>query len=266
MSDRSKEIKMRKFIPFFLVLGLSFMACVDAGGVWQGNQRNAAAAEEPGVSDKPLSLYPAYLQTPLDMPVLLEAETNPVGKKLFWSSSVPSVATVDSEGCITPVGTGETVITCTLADQPGVTATCGVLVVAEGKILLWEYPPPQMDLDAVIAEIEAVEPEAEETANPPDVSEVPWPDAWPDGFPKMEGKVAFTYGETPESQNGLMVMLKDPGIETAKKYVDALAALGFKANDYSSGDNYNVMLEGNGYNIMVVYDLNRKECVVLVKK
>ena len=125
---------MKRIISFLLMLGLSFLACV-------------AAAEVSGVSNMPLTLYPAYLQTTLDMPVLLEAETYPAGQRLTWSSSVPSVAAVDQEGCTTPVSPGETVITCALADQPGVTATCGVLVVAEGKILLWEYPPEPVDLD-----------------------------------------------------------------------------------------------------------------------
>ena len=93
-----------------------------------------------------------------------DAGTVPAGAKLLRSSPVPSVASVDWEGCVTPVSPGGTVITRALADQPGVTAACGVLVVAEGKILLWEYQPEPMDLDALIAETEA-----EYAANPPDV-------------------------------------------------------------------------------------------------
>ena len=129
-----------------------------AGNAEQGN----AAA---------LSLYPAYLQTPLDMPVVLDAESYPADQRLTWSSSNPSVAAVDAEGCVTPVRPGETLITCALADQPGVTATCGVLVVEEGKILLWEYPPEPEDMDAIIAEMEE-----DFAANPPEAPEASWPD------------------------------------------------------------------------------------------
>ena len=179
---------MRRIVLFLLVLSLSVLACV-------------AAAEEPNVSSMPLSLYPAYLQTPLDMPVVLDAETYPVGQRLLWSSSVPSVAIVDAEGCVTPVSPGETLVTCALADQPGITATCGVLVVSEGKILLWEYPPETMDMDAIIAEFEE-----EFAANPPEAPEVSWPDNWPDDLPRVDGKVTHAGGGFSES-TGLYVML-----------------------------------------------------------
>ncbi|MCL1855432.1 MAG: Ig-like domain-containing protein [Clostridia bacterium] len=240
---------MRKIISCLLILGLSFLACVSAG------------VAESGVSYIPLTLYPAYLQTPLDMPVVLDAETYPAGQRLTWSSSVPSIATVDWEGCVTPVSPGETAITCALADQPDVTATCGVLVVAEGDILLWAYPPEPMDLDAIIAEMEA-----EYAANPPEAPEVPWPDTWPDAFPKIEGKVTLAYGDSPESENGLFVTLTDTGLDTAKAYVSTLVALGLKANDYSREDNYCVLLKGNEYEIIVMFDLNSLECKVMMKK
>ena len=242
---------MKRIVSFLLIVSLSFLACM-------------AIAEELGVSSSPLSLYPAYLQTPLDMPVVLDAETYPAGQRLTWSSSVPSIATVDAEGCVTPVSPGETLVTCALADQPGVTATCGVLVVSEGTILLWEYPPEHIDMDAIIAELEAEA--AANPPSPPEATEVPWPDAWPDAFPIMEGKVIFAYGDSPESETGVMVTLADLGIETVRAYVSTLAALGLKTNDYSSEGTYYVMLEGNGYNIMVVYDLSSLECMVMVRK
>ena len=240
---------MKRSVPFLLIMGLSFLACM-------------AIAEELGVSSSPLSLYPAYLQTPLDMPVVLDAETYPAGQRLAWSSSVPSVATVDAEGCVTPVSPGETVITCALADQPGVTATCGVLVVSEGKILLWEYPPEQIDMDAIIAALEA-----EAAANPPEATEVPWPDAWPDDIPRMAGKVTYAGSDVAEPNTGLYVMLTIQEIDTVKAYVDELTSLGFKGNpmDYDGG--FFVQLSGKGYTeIMIAYTADEQQCFVGVKK
>jgi len=249
---------MKRIISFVLVLSLPFLAGLNTSGVWSYNQSNVAFAEEPDVSNMPLSLYPAYLQTPLDMPVLLDAETYPAGQRLIWSSSDPSVATVDGEGCITPINTGETVITCALADQPGVTAACGVLVVAEGKILLWEYPPEPVDMDAIISALEA-----EAAANPP---VVPWPDAWPDDLPKLEGTVTSAGGDFTEP-TGLYVTLaiQDAGI--VKAYVDELVSLGLKGKpmDYDGG--FFAQLSGKGYKeVMVSYTVSEQQCFVSVKK
>ncbi|MCL1855654.1 MAG: Ig-like domain-containing protein [Clostridia bacterium] len=236
---------MKRIISFLLILSLSFLACI-------------ACAEEPGASNTPLTLYPAYLQTPLDMPIVLDAETYPVGQRLVWSSSVPSVATVDAEGCVTPFSPGETVITCALADQPSVTATCGVLVVAEGKILLWEYPPELMDLDAVIAEMEA-----EYAANPP---EVPWPDAWPGDLPKMEGVVKSAGGGLTE-ENGLYVMLTVQEPDIVKAYVDELLSLGFNGKPMEYDGGFFAQLSGNGYTeVMVSYTESEQQCFISVKK
>jgi len=81
----------------------------------------------------PISIYPAYLQTTLGMPVLLDAQTDPAGGTLLWSSSDPTVAAVDGEGCVTPVSPGEAVITCMLVDETYGIAECGVWVAAEGR-------------------------------------------------------------------------------------------------------------------------------------
>ena len=249
---------MKRIISFVLALSLSFLAGLNTSGVWSYNQSNVAFAEEPDVSNMPLSLYPAYLQTPLDMPVVLDAETYPAGQRLIWSSSNPSSAAVDAEGCVTPLNPGETVITCALADQPGVTATCGVLVVAEGKILLWEYPPKPVDMDAIISTLEA-----EEAANPP---VVPWPDAWPDDLPKMEGTVTSAGGDFSEP-TGLYVTLSIPEVDIVKAYVNELVSLGLKGKpmDYDGG--FFAQLSGKGYQeVMVSYMINEQRCVMSVKK
>jgi len=214
----------------------------------KAEQGNAAA----------LSLYPAYLQTPLDMPMVLDAETYPAGQRLIWSSSNPAAAAVDAEGCVIPVSPGETLITCTLADRPGVTATCGVLIVAEGSILLWEYPPELIDMESIIAALEA-----EEAANPP---QVPWPDAWPDDLPKMEGLVTYTGGDFSDP-NGLYVMLTIPDIGIVKAYINELTALGLKGKPMEYDGSLFAQLSGNGYaEIMVSYTASEQQCFVGVKK
>jgi len=86
--------------------------------------------------DEPLTLYPAYLQVPLGQHVTLDAQ--PEEKEFIWSSSDTSVATVDENGRITPIAEGEVFIIVTLADDDQISAVCGVLVVADGNILLWE--------------------------------------------------------------------------------------------------------------------------------
>jgi len=240
-----------KRIPSFL-----FMACLLFAAIAASLAYAAGEAERGGAAA--LSLYPAYLQTPLDMPVVLDAETYPSGQRLHWSSSVPSVAAVDAEGCVIPVSPGETVITCALADQPGITAACGVLIVQEGKILLWEYPPEPVDWDAIIAELEA-----EEAANPP---EVPWPDAWPDDLPKMDGQVAYAGGDFTDP-SGLYVMLTVPDADIVKAYIKELIALGIKGNSMEFDGGLFAQLSGKGYaEVMVSYTADERQCFVGVKK
>ena len=145
-----------------------------------------------------------------------------------------------------------------LVDEPYGVAECGVLVVAEGKILLWEYPPEYVDLDAIIAEMEE-----EFALNPP---EVPWPDAWPDDLPKMEGTVTSAGGDFAEPA-GLYVMLTIPDVDIVKAYVNELAALGFKGKPMEYDGSLFVQLSGNGYaEIMVSYTESEQQCFVGVKK
>lgn len=53
---------------------------------------------------------------------------NAANKTLTWGSSVPSVATVDSNGNITAVAVGTTVITATAQDGSGIAASCTITV------------------------------------------------------------------------------------------------------------------------------------------
>ena len=66
-----------------------------------------------------------------DQTIQLSATVTPddaTDKSLTWSSSNPSVATVDANGLVTAVSSGRTTITATTADGSNKTATCAVTV------------------------------------------------------------------------------------------------------------------------------------------
>lgn len=161
---------MKKILTFLLIFCLLFTSCVkieggtkdtsNPGGAQSSGAAEAGAQDNPGdatqtVQAEPFALYPAYLQMPLGQHVMLDADTAPASTKLTWTSSNPSAATVDENGRVTPVAEGEAVITASLADNAGVISTCGVLVVAEGNIYLWEYPLEPEDIDAIKAAMDA---------------------------------------------------------------------------------------------------------------
>lgn len=145
---------MKRLLPLLLILCLLLTSCIkvpppsaaptpprSGGETSPAGEENAGQASEAG----PFALYPAYLQLPLGQHVTLDADSAPAGSQLVWSSSNTSVAAVDESGRVTPVAEGEAVITCALADNAGITSTCGVLVAAEGNIFLWEYEPEPVD-------------------------------------------------------------------------------------------------------------------------
>lgn len=72
-------------------------------------------------------LYPAYTQMPW---VTMFPETA-ANKGEIWVSSDPSVATVDMYGNITGVSVGKCTVTVTSADNPAVSATVNVSVIAD---------------------------------------------------------------------------------------------------------------------------------------
>jgi len=124
-----------------LILCLPLAACSkgadvaeSADGGSTGGESGAAAGAE---SDELLTLYPGYLILPMSQHVTLEA-TAKGNKALVWSSSDTSVATVDSNGRVTPLSEGDTFITVAFADDANVTAVCSLRVSAEGNIFLWE--------------------------------------------------------------------------------------------------------------------------------
>ena len=83
------------------------------------------------IDESELMLYISETRT-LVATVLPENATN---KVVDWSSSNPSVATVDSEGIVTAVGGGAAIITATTEDG-GFSATCDVNVIAPTSISL----------------------------------------------------------------------------------------------------------------------------------
>lgn len=116
---------------FFLALA-TLPLCLSLCGHGQG-----ALAEDPS-----LSLYPAYAEMPVGFTVHLDCRTTPANQALVWSSSDPAVASVDSEGRVRGEAEGEAVITATLADQPQVTASCGVRVMTDAEtVIVWDDPP-----------------------------------------------------------------------------------------------------------------------------
>lgn len=241
---------MKKLISFALLFCLLLASCVT---VAESSQT------------EPFTLYPAYLQVPLGQHVTLDADTAPADKKLVWSSSDTSVATVDGNGRITPVAEGETVITASVADDPTISSTCGILVTAEGNILLWEYLPEPLDMDAIIAYWDAADYSAADVEQSENTLSIPWPELWPDNLLKLEGTVKFSFGEALDSPTGLMVTLTVEGLDVVKAYVRELVSWGLKANEMPVGDYY-VMLAGKGYQIIVNYTDSSKECIVLLKK
>lgn len=203
-------------------------------------------------STEPISLYPAYLQTPLGQPVILEAETELPWQGLVWSSSNASVATVDAEGCVTPVSVGEAVITCSLANDEHISATCGVVVVTEGKILLWKYPPEPVDMDALIAvEEEEGRILAEEEARLK-IEELL--KTWPDDIPMMEAAVKDAYGDL-NGPDGLYIFFNVTGPDVVSAYAKELISLGFKGNlsEHGGVGVLEAPLSGNGYELVHVY-------------
>ena len=143
---------MKKIVFFILVLVLilclPLAACSNTqeeqAGVGatienssEGEVNGGSTADQDAVSDAELTLYPAYLILPLSQHITLEAAAKG-GGAFVWSSSDPTVATVDENGRITPLSEGETFITVALADDESVTAVCSVLVSADGNIFLWE--------------------------------------------------------------------------------------------------------------------------------
>jgi uncharacterized protein YjdB len=72
-------------------------------------------------------------------------------KRLVWSSSNPSVATVDQDGNVTAVGNGSCTITCAATDGSGVAATCVCNVTA--PILVQEITLTSSSVSIIVNDI-----------------------------------------------------------------------------------------------------------------
>ena len=127
---------MKKIIPLLLVILILLTACRSTGNRAEEYSDSGRGATTTSTTTT-ITLYPAFLQLPLGQHITLVSKTDG-NKAVTWSSSNPSVATVDENGRITPIAVGETIITVTLADDARVSEACGVLVVEDGNIFLWE--------------------------------------------------------------------------------------------------------------------------------
>ena len=241
---------MKMFAKFSIVLCLTLSFGLTLSG-----------AQEGPTADEPLTLFPAYLQTPLGQPVILEAETYPEGMKLNWTSLDPSVAAVDPDGCVTPVAAGETYVICAFADNSGIAASCGVRVTEGGNMFFWEYAPEPEDLDAAIAAMERTN-----TAEEIDIPDIPWPAEWPGELPKLEGSVAHAQ-EGLESEQGLIVYVIVEGRDAVERYVSLMISSGLKKGmEFAGDDSYVIQLDGKGYKVMIAYQDSEKGCSLIVKK
>jgi len=211
-----------------------------------------------------LILFPAYLQTPLGQRVVLDAETYPAGKNLVWTSLDPSVATVDADGCVTPVAVGETYVLCAFADDAGITASCGIRVTEGGNLFFWEYTPEPENLNAPIAKMEQMNTEEEIV-----LQDLPWPDEWPDEIPRMEGKIVYVYDGSQGEYGGygLVVAVSVGGKDAVEEYLKLLTSMNFKkGTEYADEKYYYMELNGKGYSVMVTYDYNEKISTLMLSK
>lgn len=257
---------MKKFISLLVVSCLMLTSCVKVGGIKNndrmGNTPDISAAEtdfqgdagdalQDDIPSPAIDMF-AYVQMPLGEKVILEPDTNPAGKKLAWISSSPSIATVDAEGCITPVSEGEAIISAAFADDAGITATCGVRVVVDGNIFFGEYTPEPMDEDAILAALEAA-------------SQVKWPDTWPSELPQLDGKLIVVEGSV-GTPDGIYAFLTVQAVDDAKAYANEFVSLGYKKMEYNFDGGYFAELSGNGYKITITYTDSDKQCIVQVKR
>lgn len=121
----------------------SYSITVGDGDIVMASGSIKVIAANPALS---IEVNPDRLEMEIgDEPVQLEAVINPADAsdpQVVWTSSDPSVATVDENGMVTPVGEGECVITATTTDGTDLSAQC-VVVVTEKEPGPGPQPPEQ---------------------------------------------------------------------------------------------------------------------------
>lgn len=101
----------------------------------------AAGSSDPDVLD-----LASYVLTINGKPEKLELLTAPAdGQSITWQSEDTSIATVDSEGVVSPVSSGVTVITGRLTSNPEICVRCTVIVQEIGEEN-WEFLPSDMSI------------------------------------------------------------------------------------------------------------------------
>lgn len=109
------------------------------GTVTEGEPSTAGGVDGIGPSDERVLDLQQYVVTLQGQAVQLVAEF-PQGTplELVWRSENPSVATVDQNGVVSPVSTGETQITVSLASDPDTYVKCAIYVAEIGEEN-WEF-------------------------------------------------------------------------------------------------------------------------------
>ena len=102
----------------------------------------------------PITIYPALLELPVGAGVfvqvieLADRAGNMEQGDLVWVSEGPGVATVSPRGYITALAVGETRVEVYLTSNPSLRASCRIVVLEAGPILLYPMDnPPEPPLD-----------------------------------------------------------------------------------------------------------------------
>lgn len=110
----------------------------------EGNEEGEVGASNEGLLDlKNYSVSMNLSEGPVRLE--LELEDGKAAPDVVWTSDNTSIATVDENGMVTPIGEGSTVITATLRSDPNVYVKCAVHV-WENVNPTWEFLPPDLTI------------------------------------------------------------------------------------------------------------------------
>lgn len=117
----------------------------DKDGNTESETTTAGEEDGVGATDEDTLDLLSYVVTLNGAPeqLLLDVPEGQSAPAVTWQSDDPSIATVDASGLVTPVSTGQTMITVTLQSDPSIYVKCAVYVEAIGEEN-WEFLPSDM--------------------------------------------------------------------------------------------------------------------------